>query len=135
MKFLRCPLCILVLWPSSMAFSQSEVHGPDAQKHATRADQPAKEIILIGEVHGTKETPRLFSNLVTVAAREKDKRIGVGLELPISLQRLIDEAVRSQTKIDSFRAQLVADPAWQHIDDGRSSEAMLDLVCETLRLA
>jgi hypothetical protein len=137
MKFLRLPLCVLVLWLSSMAFSQSELHKPDAHKPATRAEahQTAKEIILIGEVHGTEETPRLFSNLVIVAAREKNKRIGVGLELPILLQRLIDEAVKSNTKIDSFREQLLANPAWQQINDGRSSQAMLDLVCDTLKLA
>jgi hypothetical protein len=135
MKFLRLPLCVLVLWPSSMAFSQSEAQKPDAQKPATRADQTAKEIILIGEVHGTQETPRLFGNLVTVAAREKNKRIGVGLELPILLQRLIDEAVKNNTRIDSFREQLLANPVWQKIDDGRSSEAMLNLVCSSLQLA
>jgi hypothetical protein len=118
-----------------MAFSQSDVHKPDAQKPATRADQNGKEIILIGEVHGTDETPRLFGNLVTVAAREKNKRIGVGLELPIILQRLIDEAVKNNTKIDSFREQLLANPAWQKINDGRSSQAMLDLICDTLKLA
>jgi len=111
------------------------VHKPDAQKPATRADQTAKEIILIGEVHGTKETPRLFSNLVTVAAGEKNKRIGVGLELPILLQRLIDEAVKNNTRIDSFREQLLANPAWQKINDGRSSEAMLDLICDMLKHA
>jgi hypothetical protein len=118
-----------------MALSQSEVHKPDTQKPATRADQTAQEIILIGEVHGTKETPLLFSNLVAVAAREKNKRIGVGLELPIVLQRLIDEAVKNNTRIDSFREQLLANPAWQKINDGRSSQAMLDLVCDTLKLA
>ena len=80
MKFLRLPLCALVLWLSSMACSQSEVQKPDAQKPATRADQTAQEIILIGEVHGTKETPRLFSNLVTVAGQRKEQadRGGVG---------------------------------------------------------
>jgi hypothetical protein len=150
MKFLHIPLCVLALWLSSMVFSQSEAHKPDAQtgphsragfarewaeKPAPRADQTAKEIILIGEMHGTQETPRLFSNLVTVAAGEKNKRIGVGLELPILLQRLIDEAVKNNTKIDSFRGQLLANPTWQKIDDGRSSEAMLDLICDTLRLA
>jgi len=118
-----------------MAFSQSEVHKPDAQKPVKQTDQTAREIILIGEVHGTQETPRLFSNLVTVAAREKNKRIGVGLELPILLQRLIDEAVKNNTKIDAFREQLFAHPAWQHINDGRSSQAMLDLLCDTLKLA
>ena len=83
MKFLRLPLCILVLWPSSMAFSQSEVHEPDAQKHATRADQPAKEIILIGEVHGTTETPRLFSNVAAnssaVIAASKNQCVTPGV--------------------------------------------------------
>jgi hypothetical protein len=118
-----------------MASSQSEVHKPDAQEPATRADQTTKEIILIGEVHGTEETPRLFSNLVTVAASEKNKRIGVGLELPIKLQALIDEAVKKNTKIDAFREQLLANPAWQPINDGRSSHAMLDLICDTLKLA
>jgi len=135
MKFLRLPLWVLLLWLSSMAFSQSEVHKPDARKPATGADQTAKEIILIGEFHGTEETPRLFRNLVTVAAREKNKRIGVGLELPIILQRLIDEAVKNNTKMDSFREQLLANPVWQKINDGRSSQAMLDLICDTLKLA
>lgn len=152
MKFLRLPLCVLALWLStgvpgarwfgfyacwggSMAFSQSEVQKHDAQKPTTRADHTAQEIILIGEIHGTEETPRLFSNLVTVAAREKNKRIGVGLELPILLQRLIDEAVKSNTSIGSFREQLLAHPTWQKIDDGRSSQAMLNLICDTLRLA
>jgi hypothetical protein len=128
MKCFLLPLCVFVLWLSGMAFSQAEAHKPDAQ-------QTAKEIILIGELHGTKEAPRLFSNLVTVAAGEKNRRTGVGLELPILLQRLVDEAVKNNTKIDSFREQVLANPAWQQIDDGRSSEAMLDLICDTLRLA
>jgi len=135
MRSLRFTLCFLVLWLSSWAFSQSEANKPDTRISATGADQTAKEIILIGELHGTEETPRLFSNLVSVAAREKNERIGVGLELPIILQRLIDEAVKNNTRIDSFREQLLANPAWQKINDGRSSEAMLDLICDMLKHA
>jgi hypothetical protein len=151
MKFLRLPLCVLTLWLSSMAgpysraaFAQESAQKPAAQADQAparadqapmRPDQMAKEIILIGELHGTQETPRLFGNLVTIAASEKNKRTGVGLELPIGLQRLIDEALKNNTKIDLFRAQLRADPAWQKIDDGRSSQAMLDLICNTLKLA
>lgn len=133
MKFLRLPLCLLVLWLSSMAFSQS-VEKPDAHKSATQAGT-AKEIILIGEMHGTVETPRLFGNLVTVAAGEKNRRVAVGLELPTLLQGLIDEAVKNNTSADSFRGQLLANPAWQKINDGRSSEAMLDLICDAIKLA
>jgi len=135
MNFLRLTLCVLALLISGVAISQSKAHKPDAQKPATSSDQTTKEIVLIGELHGTQETPRLFSNLVTVAAREKNERIGVGLELPIQLQRLVDEAVKNNTTIDSFRQQLLADPAWQKIDDGRSSQAMLDLICDALKLA
>jgi hypothetical protein len=135
MNFLKLPLCALALWLSSMAFSQSDMHKLDTQKSATRANQSAKEIILIGEFHGTEETPRLFGNLVTVAAGEKNRRIGVGLELPVLLQPLIKEAVKSNTSIDSFRKQLLANPVWQKINDGRSSEAMLDLICHLLQLA
>src|SRR5215831_4697552 len=136
MNFLRLPLC--VLWLASFAFAQSEAHKADAPKPKPGADQAAKEIILIGELHGTQETPRLFGNLVIVAAREKNKRIGVGLELPIALQRPIDEAVKNNTRIDAFREQLFADPTWQKVqkfNDGRGSQAMLDLICDTLRLA
>jgi hypothetical protein len=118
----------LVLWLSSLALSQSEADKPDTP---TRADQSAKEIILIGELHGTEKTPRLCSNLVSVAAREKNKRIGVGLELPIILQQLIDKAVKDNA--DSFREELLAHRAWQKIDDGRSSQAMLDLICDMLK--
>jgi hypothetical protein len=133
MKFARILVVILVI-QATWAWAQGQ-HKPEAQKPATRADQTAKEIILIGEIHGTKETPRLFSNLVTVTAMEKNQRIGVGLELPIVLQRLIDEAVKNNTRIDFFREQMLADPVWKKIDDGRSSEAMLDLICDMLQLA
>lgn len=134
MKLLPFPLCILALWLSSTAFSQSQAHTTDAPNPAG-ANQSAKEIILIGELHGTQETPRLFGNLVTVAAGEKNRRIGVGLELPIVLQRLIDDAVKNNTRVDSFREQLLANPAWQKLNDGRSSEAMLELICDMLKLA
>lgn len=135
MKFLRLPFWVLALWLSSRVFSQSEAPKTDAQKPAAWPDQGAKEIILIGEIHGTEEMPRLFDNLVTVATGEKNRRIGVGLELPVIMQPLIDEAVKNNTSGDSFRKQLLAHPAWQKLDDGRSSQAMLDLICDMLKLA
>jgi hypothetical protein len=53
MKFLRLSLCVLTLWLSGMAFSQPKAHKRDAQNPAMQTDQTAKEIILIGELHGT----------------------------------------------------------------------------------
>jgi hypothetical protein len=140
MNFRLLPLYVLALAISAMAFAQSEAQKPatqkdEAQKAAAPSAQSAGEIILIGEIHGTQETPRLFGNLVTVAAGETNGRIGVGLELPITLQALVDEAVRNNATIDSFRGQLLAHPDWKKINDGRSSQAMLDLISNLLRLA
>jgi len=80
MRLLRPAIYVLVLCLSSMACAQSLVQQANDKQPATRSDQRVEEIILIGEIHGTKETPRLFSNLVTVAAGEKNKtnRSGVG---------------------------------------------------------
>ena len=138
MKALRLPLYVFTLFLASTAFSQSEARKPDAQKPVRAADQSAKEIVLIGEMHGTQEMPRFFGNLVTVAAREMNQRVGAGLELPSVLQPLIDNAVKNNVTADSFRRQLLADPDWQKfakIQDGRSSQAMLDLISYLLTLA
>jgi len=138
MKAHRLPLCVFTLFLASTAFAQSEAGKPDAQKPLRAADQSTKEIVLVGEMHGTQEMPRLFGNLVTVAAAQKNKRIGAGLELPTALQPLIDDAVKNNVPIDSFRRQLFADPGWQKfekIQDGRSSQAMVDLISGLLTLA
>lgn len=138
---MKCPrltssvLTLLLPW---ILFAQTVTHESVIQNAGKRADQSAQEIILIGEMHGTQETPPLFSNLVTVASASSNKRIGVGLELPIALQPLIDQAVNKKTDIGAFRELLFANPAWQKFQDfkdGRSSQAMLDLIGDLLRLA
>lgn len=138
MNFLRLRQFALVPCLLSMVFAPIAAQQPDARKPATHTDQSTQEIILIGEMHGTQETPRLFRNLVAVAAGEKNKRIGVGLELPTALQAHLDEAVKKNTRIESFGEQLLADPAWQkfaNFKDGRSSQAMMDLISNMVQLA
>jgi hypothetical protein len=45
----------------------------DAQNPAMQTEQTAKEIIVIGELHGTEEIPRLFNSLVSVAAKGRQQ--------------------------------------------------------------
>lgn len=95
----------------------------------------AGSLILVGEIHGTKEMPRLFGNLAKVTTAATNKPVAVGFELPIALQPLIDDAIRHHAAADVIREQIVGRPSWQAIHDGRSSEAMLDLICEMVDLA
>lgn len=98
----------------------------------------ASTIILVGEMHGTNEGPRMFGNLVKVASARGDKPIGVGLELPVGLQPILEDAARQRASCDAFRQHLTAAPEWEKFEqfqDGRSSEAMLDLLCEVVALA
>ena len=98
---------------------------------------PRTRITLIGELHGTVEIPRFFENLVRVAAHD-DAPLAVGLEWPVSLQPLLDEAVREHLSCQPLRDLLFHSASWQHflnIGDGRSSEAMVQLVCDLAALA
>lgn len=96
--------------------SRAEAEGPDF---------PLPErgrTILIGEFHGTAEIPRLFADLVRRTAAER--RVVVGLEVPPSTRRL---KCRPRGRLpESWQAQT---------QDGRTSAAMRDLVCELRSLA
>jgi hypothetical protein len=97
---------------------------------------PRTAITLIGELHGTQEIPRMFGNLVKLTATKKNAiPIAVGLELPISLQPGLDQAVRDRATCEQLRDRLFQSPAWQKLNDGRGSEAMLELLCNLVSLA
>jgi hypothetical protein len=96
---------------------------------------PPATITLVGEVHGTQEIPRLFGDLVKVAAGSATAPIAVGLELPISLQPVLDQAVRERATCEQLRDRLFHSPSWQKLNDGRGSEAMLELLCNVAALA
>ena len=79
--------------------------------------RPGLRFVLVGEIHGTAETPAIFGDLVC-AAVDSGRQVVVGLERPVAEQAAMDAG-------DWTR--LVAMRGW-HIFDGRSSAAMLELV-------
>jgi hypothetical protein len=98
---------------------------PPSREAVEGPDFPLPErgrTILIGEFHGTSEIPRLFAGLVRRTAAQR--RVVVGLELPPSTRRL---KCRPGGRLpESWRAET---------QDGRTSAAMRDLVCELRSLA
>ena len=91
---------------------------------------------MIGELHGTVQTPALFGELVCALA-SSGMRILVGLELMVWSESAIDAYLRSDGTAEDRTTALTdsrwLDPTNIEFPDGRHSGAMWDLV-ERLRL-
>jgi hypothetical protein len=87
-------------------------------------------IVLVGEVHGTREMPRLFVDLVCHALK-KGFDVVVGFEQPPSAGQGIQRYLSSskESRVDRFR---ILEPRVP-FGDGTASEAMMDAF-ESLRL-
>ena len=86
--------------------------------------------ILVGEMHGTVETPQVFADLVCHASRT-GRPVVVGLERNETEQPALD-AYLAWRGSEADRAALLSHPSWQNGKDGRSSAALVELI-EVLR--
>lgn len=91
--------------------------------------RPGLRFVLVGEIHGTKETPATFGDLVCSASSLK-RPIVVGVERPSGEQKALNKLVNAGNEEDSVRG-LLSEDGWSTLD-GRSSKAMLSLLL-TLR--
>lgn len=92
--------------------------------------KPDLRFVIVGEMHGTNETPAIFHDLI--CSSETSRRpIVVGLERPSREQKTIDAFMASHDHEAAIR-DLVSEKDW-NIFDGRSSRAMLTLL-ESLRV-
>lgn len=84
-------------------------------------------VILLGELHGTKEAPAFVESVVCHGS-SLGLRVTVALELPQVEGPQVDRYLRSNGSF-SDRAALVRAPFWfKDYQDGRSSQAMLALL-------
>lgn len=91
--------------------------------------------LVIGELHGTRETPRVFGELVCSATTEAKKRVLVALEFPETARAAFEAYVASKGT-DEDRSKFLVESgvmARSQFPDGRTSEAMLRMV-ERLRM-
>lgn len=93
---------------------------------------PGVRYVVVGELHGTNETPDAFANLACLAAHT-GRPVTIALEYPADAQAAIDAWLRSDGSA-SAKAALLELPIWHGaMQDGRSSVAFLRLF-ETLRV-
>ncbi len=84
-------------------------------------------ILILGEVHGTKQAPNFVQNLTCISL-QADLPVTVALELPIDEQEIINQYLQSNGKLDDKQKLLQANSWSQSYQDGRNSEAMFDLL-------
>jgi hypothetical protein len=53
----------------------------------------------------------------------------------VSLQPVLDQSVKERATCEQLRDRLFQSASWQKLNDGRSSEAMLELLCSVAALA
>lgn len=87
-----------------------------------------RSLLVVGEIHGSNETPDLLASLVKDALANRPVRLG--LEMQRSGQAALDTYLRS-TGSAADQAWLLNSPPWS-LRDGRSSTAMLRLI-DTVR--
>jgi hypothetical protein len=87
--------------------------------------------IIVGEIHGTKQTPRVVGSLVCQAAKKGPVRLG--LEIFSDDQPAIDRYLASSAGADDRRA--LFEGGWtQRTQEGIRSVAMAELIDEVRRL-
>jgi hypothetical protein len=90
-------------------------------------------ILFFGEMHGTAEAPALVADVACWALR-RGASLRVGLEMPHQ-ETAATEVYLASAGGEEDRERLLAGPFWQReYQDGRSSEAIADLIEELRRL-
>ena len=90
----------------------------------------SRRLLIMGEIHGTREIPALLTDLVT--ARPVTQPIRIGIEWPVAQQAAVDRYLQSAGTAADI-AELATGPYWKH-PDGRMSHAWLELLDEVREL-
>lgn len=111
----------------ALASTSEDVRALAEAAELIRTQAGKHRLILLGEMHGTREAPKLLAALATVYAQQGP--VAVGLELGESLQPSIDAFMASDGG-ERARAKLLADPYWQvprARNDGRRNLEVVSL--------
>lgn len=127
-------LVVLLAW-CMPAWSESAAGaGPGTPAHGELLAERARthSMLLVGELHGTREAPALVGALATKLSAEGP--VVVALEISSEEQARVDAWLASDGGEDA-RRELLDSPFWRGASpDGRSSVAMLDLLDSVRRL-
>lgn len=113
----------------ALALAQSACAAPPGVPALLQGDQ---RFVIVGESHGTAESPAAFSAMVCEAATAGP--VTVALEMPRTMQTQLDAFLVSNNDAEALtilRGTPFFDPAWK---DGRTSRAMLEMMLSLRRL-
>lgn len=117
----------MILAALAAAAACSPVPGADA------LFTPQRRWVIVGDTHGTNETPDAFANLACLAGKAR-RPVTVALEYPADAQPVLDSWLQSDGG-DKARAALLGLPMWRNpLQDGRTSVAFLRLFDRLRRL-
>ena len=117
----------LALSISAAAVVQREEAPPCAPPAALEPLLQPSQVLLLGEMHGTVESPA-FTSAVVCSALERGLEVVVGLEIPYQEQSVFDAFLASDGGVLAERSLLASEFWTRSYQDGRSSEAMLGMV-------
>lgn len=114
-----------MLLSAAFAMASSRVHaGPLPGNCSAPGVIETSAITLVGEIHGTVETPAWVADVACGLSRRGE--VVVVLEIPNGEQHRIDAFMKSAAA-PADRAALIAGPFWKG-QDGRASKAMIALI-------
>lgn len=113
--------CVLAALPARAADACKPIPGSDALWA-----NPKTRYIFVGELHGTKEAPAIFGDLVCAAFASK-RPVIVGVEHAVSEQPALDAFMASSGDAQSAAA-LKREMVSSGVADGRSSEAYFSMI-------
>ncbi len=129
MKMLQSALLACALTLPAHGFAEAS-----AEVDAIVERAAAHRVLLIGEIHGTAESPAAVADLAEQMATVERPLI-VGVEIWRGEQAAIDRFLDSAGTFED-RAELLASEFWtRDYQDGRSSEAMVELLDRLRALA
>ena len=90
----------------------------------TLCGDTATRWVIVGEIHGTIETPEAYANLACLAV-QSERPVTIAVKYSADWQPVIDAYLRSDGK-EKARAALLSLPVWHaKLPDGRGSVAFL----------
>lgn len=108
---------------AAMLSAQSGCSAPPGMDALLALD---RRVVVVGEMHGTTETPAAFAAMVCEAASKGP--VTVALEMPLVMQPALDSLLAAETDeaaTDVLDGTWLMDPTF---NDGRTSRAKLDLL-------
>jgi uncharacterized protein (TIGR03067 family) len=120
----------MVRWLLPLVLASSVLASDSESCHPIEGIQPLLTpgtTLLLGEIHGTEESPAFALEVACHAARS-GLPVVVGIELRPSEQERVDAYMNSDGADDDKRALLAGSPWQASYQDGRASHAMFDLI-------